>query len=291
MNKLKSRPVKNAKSKPVKSARIGANRQMQMAEKRAKMPSLVKRAALRFAKVAACAALVGGIVLSVLTYGHKLSDRISGAVKSGGRLPSAVKVTGCSLPVQASFMRAVDSMLRADSSSFCRAGILRAASAIPEIENVDVRRSIGTSKDKMTLITVTERKPAAMIHNGGILLVDKKGICFSPVPGQFYDLPLLSFGGVAPGDTVDMELFNTIKRAAKSLGGAFFREISEIDLSKTSEVNLTFRSSDTEYKVFAKDVENRLVHVKALRERLTDESGKSMRVDLRYRNLAFATAR
>jgi hypothetical protein len=291
MNKPKSKFIKNTKSKPVKSVRIGANRQMQMAEKRAKMPSVMKRAALRFAKAGVCAALVGGIVFSVFAYGNTISDRISGAVRSGNRLPSVVKVTGCSLPVQASLMRAVDSMLRADPPLFCRAGILNAASTIPEIENVAVKRVIGASKDKTTLITVTERRPVAIVHNGGIFLIDKKGICFSPVPGQFYDLPLLALGGVVPGDTVNLELFNTIKRAARGLGGAFFRDISEIDLSKASEVNLTFRSSDTEYKVSAKDVESRLAHVKALRERLTDESSKPMRIDLRYRNLAFATAR
>jgi cell division septal protein FtsQ len=286
MKKQKSKPVKS-----IKSVRIGANRQMQMAERRANMPSVLKRAALRYAKIAVCLALAGGVVFLALTYAPAVSDRISGAVKSGSMLPPAVKVTGCSLPVQALLMRAIDSMVSADSSSFCRAGILAAASAISEIESVNVRKVTGVSKDKTTLITVTERKPVAIVHNGGIFLVDKKGICFSPVPGQFYDLPLLAVGGVAPGDTVDLELFNTVKRAAKNLGGAFFRDISEIDLSKASEVNLVFRSSDTEYKVLARDVENRLVHVKALRERLTDDNSKHMRIDLRYRNLAFATTR
>jgi cell division septal protein FtsQ len=286
MKKPKSKPVKS-----IKSVRIGANRQMQIAEKRANMPSLLKRAALRYAKVAACLTLVGVVVFLALTYAPVISDRISGAIKSGNMLPSAVKVTGCSLPVQALLMKAIDSMVAADSSSFCRAGILKAALAIPGIENVNVRKITGISKNKTTVITVTERKPVAIIHNGWIFLVDKKGVCFSPVPGQFYDLPLLAFGGVAPGDTVDLELFNTIKRTAKSLGGAFFRDISEIDLSKASEVNLVFRSSDTEYKVLARDVESRLVHVKALRERLTDDNSKPMRIDLRYRNLAFATTR
>jgi len=288
MKKSKSKPVKATKSK---NMRIGANRQMRIAEKRAKMPSLVRCAVLRFAKVTACVALVGGIVFSGVAYGSALSDRISGVIKSGSRLPSAVKITGCSLPVQASLMRAVDSMVLADSLSFDRVGILKAASAIPGIENVSVKRSVGASKDKTTLITVTERRPVAMVHNGGIFLVDKRGICFSPVPGRFYDLPLLVFGGVALGDTVDLELFNTIKRAARGLGGAFFREISEIDMSGASEVNLVFRSSNTEYKVAARDVESRLVHVKALRERLTGDSAGSMRIDLRYRNLAFATVR
>jgi hypothetical protein len=288
MRKSGSKPVKNAKSKPV---RIGANRQMQMAEKRANMPSVVKRAALRITKVAACAALVGGIVFLALSYAPMLSDRISGAVKSGSKLPAVVKIKGCSLPVQVLLMRAIDSMTLADSSSFCNAGILKAAFAIPEIENVSVKRIGGSGKDKTTLVTVTERKPVAMVHNGGIFLVDKKGICFLPIPGKFYDLPLITFGGVAPGDTVDLELFNKIKGAARNLGGTFFKEISEIDLSGTSEVNFVFRSSDTEYKVAARDVESRLVHVKALKERLTEESSKPMRIDLRYRNLAFATTR
>jgi cell division septal protein FtsQ len=286
MKKPKSKPVKS-----VKPVRVGANRQMQIAEKRAKMPSLVKQATLRFAKAAVCAALVGGIVFSVWVYGPAITDRISGAVKSGNRLPSSIKITGCSLPVQVSLMRAIDSMTRIDSSLFCRAGILSAVSAISEIESVNVNKIKGLSKDKTTLITVKERKPVAMIHNGGIFLVDKKGICFSPVPGRFYDLPLLTFGGVAPGDTVDLELFNKIKKTARGLGGAFFREISEIDMSRASEVNMTFRSSDTEYKVAVRDVESRIVHVKAIRERLKDDSAGAMRIDLRYRNLAFATAR
>jgi len=288
MRKPNSKPVKAAKSKPM---RIGANRQMQIAEKRAKMPSLVKNAALRFAKIAACLTIVGGVVYGVLTYGPGVSGKISGAIKSSGRLPSDIKVTGCSLPVQALLIRAIDSMTRTDSSSFCRAGIIRAAATISEIENVGVKRIGGTSNGQTTLITVKERKPVAMIHNGGIFLVDKRGICFSPVPGEFYDLPLISFGRVTPGDTVDLELFNRIKTAARGLGAAFFRDISEIDLSGGSEVNLIFRSSDTEYKVASRDVESRLVHVKALKERLTQESAKPMRIDLRYRNYAFVTTR
>jgi len=288
MKKPNPKPVKTVKPKPV---RIGANRQMQMAEKRAKMPVLVKNATLRFVKIAACLTLAGGIVFGVKTYGPGVSDKISGAVRSSGRLPSDVKITGCSMPVQALLMRAVDSMARADSLSFRRAGILKAASAISDIENISVKKIAGPSNEKTTLITVTERKPVAMVHNGEIFLVDKKGVCFSPVPGEFYDLPLIAFGRVAPGDTVDLEIFNRIKRTARGLGGAFFRDISEIDLSGASEVNLVFRSSDTEYKVSARDVESRLVHVKALKERLTNGNGKPMRIDLRYRNLAFATAR
>jgi len=262
-----------------------------MAEKRAKMPSLVRNAALRFAKIAACLAVVGGAVFGVSTYGPGVSDKIFAAVKSSNRLPSNVKVTGCSPSVQASLMRVVDSMLAVDSLSVDRAGILKAAAAVSGIENVVVKKIAGASNDKTTLITVTERKPVAMVHNGGIFLVDKKGICFSPVPGEFYDLPLMALGRVAPGDTVDLELFNRIKRTARGLGGAFFRDISEIDLSGAPEVNLVFRSNGTEYKIAASDIESRLVHVKALKERLAHEGAKPMRVDLRYRNLAFVTAR
>jgi len=273
------------KSKP---ARIGANRQMQMAEKRANMPSIVKRKALRIAKLSACAALVGGIVFSALTYGPALTDKIFVAVKSSNKLPSAFRITGCSLPVQASLTRAIDLMVKADSSSFNRAGILKAAAAIPEIETVNVGKISGASKDKTTLISVTERRPVAIVHNGGMFLVDKMGICFSPIPGQFYDLPLLSFGKVTPGDTVDLERFNKIKKSARNIDKAFYKEISEIDLSGSSEVNILLSSSDAEYKISTKDIETGLIRVKALKERLTNETGKT-KIDLRYKNLAFIT--
>jgi cell division septal protein FtsQ len=283
--------MRDMKPKPVKSARIGANRRMRMNEKRSKRPTVVKRVFAKGVRAALCLALAGAAVYSVFIYGHIISDKVSGAVKSGMRLPASVAITGCSPTVQASLKRAIDSLAPADSSSFDRAGILKAASAIREIEKVVVKRARWASHDRVTQITVTERKPAAIVHNGEIFLVDGNGVCFSPVPGQFYDLPLLAYGGKALGDTVDMETFFAIKRAAKSLGGAFFQELAEIDLSRASEVNLVFRSSDTEYKVAARDVESRLAHVKALRERLADDGSKPLRVDLRYRNLAFATAR
>jgi cell division septal protein FtsQ len=279
------------KSKPVKSARIGANRRMRMNEKRTKMPAVAKRAFAKAAKVVLCLALAGGAAYSVSVYGRALSDTVSDAVKSGMRLPTSVTITGCSPPVRVSLKRAIDSLALADSRTFDRAGILRAASAIREIEKVSVKRNGWARGEKTTRVTVTERKPAAILHNGSVFLVDRNGICFSPVPGQFYDLPLLAYGGKALGDTVDMELFYAVRKAAQSLGGAFFQELAEINLSRASEVNLVFRSSDTEYKVAARDVESRLAHVKALRERLTDDAAKPLRVDLRYRNLAFATAK
>lgn len=283
--------MKKMKSKPVKTVRVGANRRMRIDEKRARMSAMVRRIAARVAKIAVCVALVGGVVYAVFTHAPALSDRVVSAVKSGKRLPALVTIVGCSPPVQASLKRAIDSMAAFDSSAFDKAGILRAASAIREIEKVGVKTVRAASGDKATQITVVERKPVAIVHNGGVFLVDRKGVCFSPVPGRFYDLPLLAYGGRALGDTVDMELFNTIKKTARGLGGAFFRELSEINLSCASEVNLVFRSSDTEYKVGARDVESRLVHVKTLKERLTNESSKMLRVDLRYRNLAFVTER
>jgi hypothetical protein len=262
-----------------------------MNEKRSKMPALLRRAFVKAVKIALCLALAGGAAYAVWVYGGDISNKVSGVVKSSRRLPAHVVITGCSLPVMASLKAAIDSMTLADSSSFDRAGILRAASAIREIEKIGVKRVHAASNDRVTRITVVERKPVAIIHSGSVFLVDRKGICFSPVPGRFYDLPLLAYGGKAPGDTVDLELFNTIKKTARGLGGAFFQELAEIDLSGASEVNLVFRSSDTEYKVAARDVESRLVHVKALKERFADDGGKPLRFDLRYRNLAFATER
>ncbi|MDR0330680.1 MAG: hypothetical protein LBH93_03100 [Chitinispirillales bacterium] len=272
--------------------RIGANRQKLIEERRVRRPQMVKRAALRFVKIAAAVAVLCCAVFSIFTYSPALYAEVTGAVKSSKKLPSEVRITNCSLPVQASLLRVVDSIARVDSFSLCRAEVIKAAEGIPEVEKVRVKRvGGGASKDKVTQIAVTERKPVAIVHSGKVFLVDKKGVRFSPCPGTFYDLPLLVYGGKAAGDTVDLKVFNMVKKAARVVGGAFFHDISQIDISNSSEVNLRFGSSDAEYTVAACDIDGRLVHVKELRERFSESGSEPARIDLRYRGLAFTTMR
>jgi hypothetical protein len=260
--------------------RIGANKQKAVSEQRARRPYRM----MKFGKIAGIAALVCAVGIAVYTCSPAVTVKISSAFKSAGKMNSGFKIVNCNAAVGAKLGNALETLAAADSHAVDRASIVKAATGIPEIEKV----RIGKTKDKATLIKVTERKPVAIAHGGNICLVDKKGIRFNASPGQYYDLPLVSFGG-ALSDTVNLETFNTIKKVSRNLGSGFFQQISQIDLSDSAAVNLIFKSGKTEYTLNAGDIEGRMGHIKKLVERLQDEQTEPARVDLRYRSLAFST--
>jgi hypothetical protein len=261
-----------------------------MVEHKAQKKRAGKLSSMRLAKVVGVALILGGAVFSALRYGHGICEYVCDVVKVSKRLPSQIAITNCSLPVRESLSSGIDSIVRSESLFLNRSEIARVARAIPEVEKVSVKRLRGESNGWVTQIAVTERKPVAMIHSGKIFLVDKKGVRFSSCPGAFYDLPLLVYSGASLGDTVDLGILNTIKKTSRGIGGDFFHDISQICINSASDVNLIFGASVAEYTVFARDIENRLIHVKELRERFFEENAEPARVDLRYRGLAFATA-
>jgi hypothetical protein len=283
-----------AKKQPVKKPmpeRIGANTRKRMAEERAQKAGTITRLArsvLRIVIVVAIAAVVG---FAAFTCSPSVLVKVSETAKSGKKLSTNVRIVKCGKQTQKLLEHALDSLLGRDSLSFERDDILSVAAAIPEIEKVTVKKTRNrTGRGKITLIRVTEREPVALIHCGDVFLVDKKGIRFSARPGQYYDLPLLVIDGEISRDTVDLKAFNVIKKASRYLGNDFFRQISQIDISDDSMVNLFFKSGETEYVIGYDDIEGRLAHVKELRERLLGEHVKPVRVDMRYRSLAFSSA-
>jgi hypothetical protein len=286
------------------SKRVGANRRRLIDEQRTGKPRVKKqreqqavassgvmKACRRVVTVVAFAAASG---FAAFTYGPTVFTMATDLVKSGNRLHTNVKIVNCGKFTQVSLMCALDSLLRGDSFAFDRAAVLRAASVIPEIEKISVRKIRDRkSRERITLIKVTERKPVALVHGGDISLVDKKGVLFAAAPGRFYDLPLLVVdgGGTHLGDTIDLRLFNTIKKVSRGLGTAFFSEISQIDVSGGTTVNLTFKACETEYVVNSGEIEGKLAHVKRVRERLLEEDNAGpARIDMRYGSLAFTSA-
>jgi cell division septal protein FtsQ len=239
---------------------------------------------MKLGKIVGIAALVCVAGFAVYACSPAVTVKISSAFKSADKVDAGFKIVNCNAAVGAKLGNALEALAMADSHALDRAKIIKAAAEIPEIEKI----RIGKTKDKAALIKVAERKPVAIVHGGNICLVDKKGIRFAASPGQYYDLPLVSFGG-APGDTVGLETFNAIKKASRNLGSGFFQQISQIDLSDSAEVNLIFKSGKTEYTLSVGDIEGRMSHIKKLVERLQDERAEPSRVDLRYRSLAFST--
>jgi len=262
--------------------RIGANRKKAMAAQRSQRP----RRAKKFAIAAGMGLLIAAAGFAVYAYSptvySHVAETVKSTFKSNKELHAEFQIVNCGKNAQALLQAAIDSLLNGDSLPLCRGAVLRAGAQIPEIEKLNIKKT----RDKKTLIRVTERTPVALVQDGSIWLVDRNGVRFKVLPGQYYDLPLLNFGCAGLRDTVELETFNTLKRTARNLCGAFFRQISQIDFSDSGSVNLVFKSGRTEYIIASKDIEDRLIHVKKLKERLRKEDTEPNRVDFRYRSLA-----
>jgi len=273
----------------MKAKRIGANRQRHIKEQRSGRPRVSKEAVRTLVLVVAFAMFAGFVFLK---YSTEIFVSASDAVRVGKRLYPNIRITDCSNAVQESLRQAFDSMMAADSFSFDRAGAVKAASMIPEIEKISVKKFRDRKNRELTThVKVTERKPVALVHCGGISLVDKQGVRFAVVPGQYYDLPLLVVDAEAAGDTVDLDVFYRIRKACRLLGPAFFPQISQIDLSGGEAVNLVFKSGEAEYVVNPEDVEEKMVQIKKLREKLLEEGSEPARIDMRYHRLAVTSAK
>jgi len=275
----------------MKAKRIGANQQRHIAEKRAMGGQDSKVTRRRVAKalfVLMFAALAG---IAVFKYSPEIFISAVDTVKASKRLHTNIAITNCSKTVQASLKQALDSLSAADSFLFDRAGAVKAASMISGIEKISICKVRDKKKREMTtLVKVTERKPVALVHNGGFCLIDNMGVRFTAAPGQYYDLPLLIVEGKAACDTVDLDIFNRIKKASRLLGAAFFPQISQIDVSVDDAVNLIFKSGEAEYILSPDDIEEKMIQVKKLREKLLEEGSGFARIDMRYHRLAVTLA-
>jgi len=284
-----------AKQKTIKKdvavKRVGANRQKVMDEQRALRSRMIMSSFKRILKAVAVCTFAVAAGYAVFVYSPAISERVSERVKNNQKLYTDIRITNCSKHTEELLKSALDSLVMADSQAFSRAAVLRAAITIPEIEKVSIKKIKNRMPGKkMTSIKVAERKPVALVHGGGIFLVDEKGIRFTARPGQYYDLPLLIVDDKNKSDTVDLKVFNMIRKTSRNLGDNFFQQISQIDLSDSCAVNIFFKSGEAKYKVANEDIEKRLIHVKKLRERLMEVHGhgEPAQIDLRYRNLAFA---
>ena len=262
-----------------KSKRVGANRKIALAEQRAKRPRYAKKFGITAAIVTLCAAAL----FAAYKYSPAVSGYVTEAFKSKDEFYTEFQIVNGNEQTRLLLQAAVDSLAGMDTLSVKKDAIIMAAAAIPEIERIGIKNN----RDKKTVLKITARTPVALVLDGGIKLVDKNGVRFNAMPGQYYDLPLITYGSAKLSDTIKLETFNAIKKTAEHLGGGFFRDISQIDFGDNSSVNMIFKAGRTEYTIASDDIERRLIHLKTLREKLMQENREPEHADLRYRGLAY----
>ncbi|MDR3012993.1 MAG: hypothetical protein LBU70_07265 [Chitinispirillales bacterium] len=283
---------KRVKRTDARRVRIGANRKEAIERLRAQRLRAIMSAFKKWSKVAAVVAVVVAAGYVMYLYSPAAFAGISDSIRSTKRLSSNIKITNCNPQLQARLMYKFDSLKKSDSLAFDRATILKIAAMFPEIEKASVKKSRNkVGKEALTQIKIVERKPVALVHDGNIFLVDKKGVRFAAKPGQYYDLPLFVVCSKITRDTVDLEFFNLIQKISRRYGDGFFSQISQIDISDGSFARFYFKTGEAEYIIDRKETEKRLIHIKRLRERILADYVVPMRVDLRYRGAAFASVR
>lgn len=275
--------------------RIGANGLKMKQEMRAQRPRLIRAFLKKTARVLAVVALAAAVVYVGVVCGPAAYGRVANAAVQARELPQNLRVTGASAHTEKLLRDAIDRRLSADSVVFDDALVKSVAAAIPVIEKISVRKiKDRITSEELTRIRVAERKPVAIVHYGDMALVDRHGICFAPEPGRYYDLPMLLTKKIeGDEDIIDMTMFNDIKKITDGFGANYFSQISQIGITDDEHVYLYFKSGEAEYVVGRENLSERLAYVKQLRDRFLSDSGNDvpLRVDVRYRGLAFASER
>lgn len=277
--------------------RIGANGLKMKQELRAQRPRIIRSIIKKSAAIVAFASLAAAVVYVGVVCGPAAYGRVANAAVHARELPQNLRVTGASAHTEKLLRAAIANMLGGSESSaiFDEALIKDVAATIPVIEKISVRKiKDRITSEELTRIRIAERKPVAIVHYGEMALVDRHGICFAPEPGRYYDLPMLITKKLdSEEDVIDMTMFNDIKKITDGLGANYFSQISQIGITDDEHVYLYFKSGEAEYVVGRENLSERLAYVKQLRDRFLSDSGNDvpLRVDVRYRGLAFASER
>ena len=170
--------------------------------------------------------------------------------------------------------------------------VISSICANPWIEAVKIGKSLnGTLR-----ITITERKPAAVVNLGRIFFADRKGVLIPVQPGTVSNLPLAS--GVE--DTTDENGKHMLKTASRERVNRFMNALAKSELYRTMTVSQVVFENDgvlrmiidgsvTVVDIDEKNIDDRLTRLVVLGRSMRQAADAPSRIDLRYQNLAFIT--
>ena len=151
------------------------------------------------------------------------------------------------------------------------------------VQRVQVRRQLPST----LLLNIEERVPAAIADIRGIFhLVDQEGIVLGPLhSAPVDDLPLLL--GLPNEDKPLVEALARGVRWLEALQthhGAFYHELSELDLSQPDRVIARLRMGGPELYLDPEQITRNLTRFQNLRPRLRRQHGDARYVDLRWQD-------
>lgn len=269
--------------------RVGANSRKKKATRRCKRKHTIRKLMV---KVIAFV-LIAGLGYSVIYFGHDRIIKLKKNFEDSALLSvKEIKVRGAKNVAEDNVLAL--SGLKPGMKIFQINGkkVDTLLSSNPWVENVKLVRNLSG----FISLEINERKPIAIVNLGNIYQIDIHGMVLSLTGGANLSLPLVS--GLK--DTVDylgrqviradhLKRLKTFYRQVRDVDGDMMNRISQVDLSDSEKVRITFQSSPTLFELETESLALRLNHLKKLLEVIVDMAQLPARINLCYQNLAFVT--
>jgi len=266
---------------------MGANRRRKIAEKH----NAVRRKAGRAGRTAGVAALCCVAALSLVSAlgfaGVKTAQRarlfqpravrevrVAGVRRLDSRQVAAAAGLALNVPVSAADMRAAAEKLAKE----------------PWIETVKISRRLSGA----VRISVSERKPVALVNLGSVRLMDRHGFLMTPESAADLALPLFSGlrdtleDGMRRISRADLARVARFRAALHGAGGEWTKRLSQADFSQPGTVRVIMGPGRAVVRFNESDVGSRLAHLSLLLETVKKEYEPEPRtIDLCYGSVAY----
>ncbi|MDG5814894.1 FtsQ-type POTRA domain-containing protein [Chitinispirillales bacterium ANBcel5] len=200
---------------------------------------------------------------------------------------TSIRVYGTNKEIENDIMTHIDTLLTDKIYNISTRDIRDALLTLPGVEHVRVRRGI----DGVLSITITRRKPVAMIPLNKMVLMDRDGFIFPTSKGEFYEVPVLS--GIAEYIDSNRVRENYLEQVLKfidsahEIGENFYKQMATINIGKQGELTFNFQGSGIQYIATIKDIQSQLNKAAKMRKLLSSANQTPSVVNLSFQHMAF----
>lgn len=269
--------------------RLGANSKRKSADRKIKVRSTVRKLFVKigvFAIIIAVAALIG------LGGFRGIREIITRVQKSKTFNVTAITVQGNNHVDSKTIMEKSGLLKIEKIYSIKESNIKASLSSNPWIENVNVVKRFGGK----VIVSITERKPVAMVSFGKVSYIDKNGYIFPLAKKAISEMPLFCGlkdtvvqKGIRKIRAADMSRVNVFLKAAYETDKGLLHSITQVDFSDKEQIHLSFQAYPTIVYVSLNNIESRFRYLQRIEEMIVSDSSAPKRINLCYQNLAFIT--
>lgn len=162
----------------------------------------------------------------------------------------------------------------------------------PWIESVKVAKKNGGK----VVISITERKPIAMVNLKSVYYIDRYGVVFPIAEKVISEMPIicglkdtLDAQGTRRICAADMVCVKTFLHKAAAIKNDFLQTITQIDFADKNKIRLSFQAFSTLVEIDPANIDVGLRRLVRLEELLRNNPIMPEKINLCYHSIAFVT--